>query len=134
MAYLGDSGDTFAYNNYVKYGRQSLAQQQAAALNAAGRATGGELVGLPGYAAGSVGPGYLMRLRRDALRRGARQIGSNFSELGAQQAGREQDLLSSLIQRRQQARIAAEEAKRNRPSTGQQIGQALGTAASLFIP
>lgn len=125
--------ELYDYNQFKREGRLGLGQQQAAALNAQGRATGGELVGLPGYAAGGVGPGYLRRLRRDTLRRGAAQIGSDFSALGGQQAGRESDLLSNLIQRRVEERYKVAAEKRARPTAGQLVGQAIGTGAGLLL-
>lgn len=131
-AYLGGAG-TEEYNLYRGYGRRALAEQQRAALEAQGRATGGELVGLPGYAAGSLGPGYLMRLRRESLRRGAGQIGAGFAQLGGQQAGREQDFLGQLLQRRLEARYAAEAEKRQRPTTLSTLAGLAGTVGGAYL-
>lgn len=136
--YLGNKDDTFAFDRFKQAGRGALGEQQRYALDRASRATGGELVGLPGFAAGSVGQGGLARLRRESLRRGASQIAGDFSMLGGQQAGREVDFVDSLLRARQAARIREEEEKRNRPTVGGAVGGVVGglvsRAADRYLP
>lgn len=130
----GNRDDSLDFDKFRRFGRIGVGEQQRAALNAAGRATGGELVGLPGFAAGGVGPGGLMRARQRILQQGARQIGSDFSNIGAQQYARESDLLGGLLRSRQQNRyqIAAEE--RNKPGFWDTVAGIGGAVAGTYLP
>lgn len=125
--------ETYDYNLYRRQGRRALQEQRGAALGAIGEQTGGELVGLPGYAAGSIGPGYLQRLRRDVLRRSASRVGSAFSQLGGEQAQREQDFLADLLKRRLEAKYQKDLAKAQRPGIASTIAGTVGTLGGAYL-
>ena len=122
------------YRASVAAGQRSIGRQQRAALSGLSGTTGNELAGLSGFGARGLGPGTQLRLRRAALQRGTSRIGQAFSDIGAQNVGREQDLFNDIIRRRVEARIRQQEQDRaNQLSAGNLIGSVGGYVANRFL-
>lgn len=95
----------------AKYNRAADQAQNASykyALESLGKQYGGEFEGTPGFLASSSigssggGAGYLARLRANTLRRGASDLSTQFSGIGAETARAKRDFYGNILMKQKE--------------------------------